>query len=64
MARRIEATPVLRGDDAERLLADLERTVSPKEVARRVAAAERFLAGVTRPKKANGRKNAARRRKG
>lgn len=43
-------TPVLEGEDAERLLRDLEKTCSPDEMALRTLAAERALAEMMRPK--------------
>jgi hypothetical protein len=46
MARPIEPTPVLEGEDAERLLAELERVCTPDEAERRVAAARKLLAKV------------------
>lgn len=50
MARPIEPTPVLEGEDAERLLRDLERTCTPEEAKRRVEKARGFLAEIMRPK--------------
>jgi hypothetical protein len=49
MARPIEPTPTLTGDDAERLLNELERIASPEEIARREEAAHRFLAQASSP---------------
>lgn len=49
MARPIEPTPVLEGEDAERLLRDLERTCSPEEAKRRVRKARELLAKVMLP---------------
>jgi hypothetical protein len=49
MARPIEATPVLEGEDAERLLRDLERTCTPEEAKRRVQKARELLAKVMVP---------------
>ena len=46
MARPIEPTPVLEGEDAERLLKELEQVCAPDEAERRVAAARRLLARV------------------
>jgi hypothetical protein len=43
-------TPVLEGEDAERLLRDLENHASPEEMERRTEAAEKLLAEMTRPK--------------
>jgi hypothetical protein len=50
MARPIEPTPTLEGEDAERLLESLEHTASPEEIARRRERARAFVAEVTRPK--------------
>jgi hypothetical protein len=49
MARPIEATPVLEGEDAARLLAELEHVCAPEEAERRVAAARKLLAKVVVP---------------
>lgn len=49
MARPIEPTPVLEGEDAERLLRDLEDTCTPEEVKRRVDEARKLLAKVMDP---------------
>ena len=49
MARPIEPTPVLEGEDAERLLRDLENTCSPEEARRRVQKARELLAKVMVP---------------
>jgi hypothetical protein len=49
MARPIEPTPVLEGEDAERLLRDLERTCTPEEAKRRVQKARDLLAKVMVP---------------
>ena len=49
MARPIEATPVLQGEDAEKLLEELEHVCAPEEAERRVAAARRLLAKVVVP---------------
>lgn len=49
MARPIEPTPVLEGEDAERLLRDLERTCTPEEAKRRVQKARDLLAKVMLP---------------
>ncbi len=43
MAKPIEPTPVLQGEDAERLLRDLEKVCSPEEAERRIDKAEAFL---------------------
>lgn len=40
MARPIEPTPKLKGEDARRLLADLERTAAPSVIAERQRQAE------------------------
>ena len=50
MARPIEPTPTLEGQDAERVLKSLESTAPPEEIARRRAQAREFVASVTRPK--------------
>lgn len=50
MARPIEPTPPLVGEDAERLLTALEQVAPPDEIARRIEEAKRFLAEVTSPK--------------
>ena len=50
MARPIQPTPVLEGEDAERLLEELERVCSPEEAECRVAAARKLLAKVVVPK--------------
>lgn len=55
MARPIEPTPPIVGEDAERLLAQLEQVAPPEEVARRIEEAERFLAEVMSPKPTQGR---------
>jgi hypothetical protein len=57
MARPIEPTPVLEGEDAERLLRDLENTCTPEEAKRRVQKARGFLAEIMRPKTPRGDKN-------
>ena len=49
MARPIEATPVLEGEDAEKLLAGIENVCPPDEAERRVAAARKLLAKVMVP---------------
>ena len=43
VAKPIEPTPVLKGEDAERLLRDLEKVCSPEEAERRIGKAEAFL---------------------
>lgn len=43
MALRIEPTPVLEGEVAEELLADLEAVCSEEEAVRRIAAARALL---------------------
>jgi hypothetical protein len=50
MARPIEATPTLEGEDAERLLRDLADVCSPEEARRRIKYAREQLAEMTRPK--------------
>ena len=50
MARPIEPTPPLVGEDAARLLAQIAVVATPKEVARRREAARLRLAQVMRPK--------------
>ena len=49
MARPIEPTPVLEGEDAERLLDQIEIVCTPEETERRVAAARKLLAQVLVP---------------
>ncbi len=49
MARPIEPTPVLDGEDAERLLRELETTCTPDEAKRRVQKARELLAKVMVP---------------
>ena len=49
MARPIEPTPVLEGEDAERLLRELEHTCTPEEAKRRVQKARDLLAKVMMP---------------
>ena len=49
MARPIEPTPVLEGEDAARLLEQLEQVCPPDEAERRVAAARKLLAKVMMP---------------
>jgi hypothetical protein len=46
----IEATPTLHGDDARRLLDDLQRVCSPEEARRRIAMGKRLRAELMRPK--------------
>ena len=46
----ILSTPPLDGEDAERLLADLENNCSPEEAERRIAKARSNLAEMMRPK--------------
>jgi hypothetical protein len=46
MARPIEPTPPLEGEDAAKLFAELERGASAQEMARRVDAARAKLARV------------------
>lgn len=50
MARPIEPTPPVTGEDAARLLAQLAVVVSPKEMEQRRAAARRHLAQVMQVK--------------
>jgi hypothetical protein len=49
MARPIEATPVLEGEDAGRLLEELEHVSEPEEAERCVAAARKLLAKIVVP---------------
>lgn len=49
MARPIEPPPVLEGEDAERLLQQLEHVCAPEEAERRVAAARKLLAKLLVP---------------
>lgn len=50
MARPINPTPPIEGDDAERLLEELEKTAPPDEISRRRKNAERYLKLVGHPK--------------
>lgn len=50
MARPIEATPVLIGEEAAELAASLEKIASTEEIERRKRASREFLAKVTRLK--------------
>lgn len=50
MASPIEATPTLKGADAQRLLRDLEDVCSPEEAARRIERARAVRAEMMRPK--------------
>jgi hypothetical protein len=50
MARPIEPTPPLTGEDAEQLLVSLEEVASEEEMARRVEEAKKYLAEMMRPK--------------
>jgi hypothetical protein len=50
MARPIEPTPVLRGEDAEKLAASIADVASRPEIERRVAGARSFLAEISTPK--------------
>lgn len=50
MARPIEPTPPLTGEDAERLLADLMHTCSVEEAQRRIDMAKQKLAIMMTPK--------------
>jgi len=50
MARPIEPTPTLEGEDALRLLRDLQRGCSPDEAKRRIDLAKVELAALKRPK--------------
>ncbi len=50
MARCIEATPPVTGEDADILLDSLESVASPEEIGRRRSVARAFLAGVETPK--------------
>ena len=49
MARPIEATPTLTGEDAENLQASIARVASPEEIERRRKAARQLYNTVTRP---------------
>lgn len=55
--RRIEATPVVTGTDAEALKASIAQVASPEEIERRKKAARQFCATVTKPKSAKGGTN-------
>jgi hypothetical protein len=50
MARPIEPTPPITGEDADRLAEQLEKVPPPEELARRIEEAKRFLEQVTAPK--------------
>jgi hypothetical protein len=50
MANPIEATPTLKGEDARRLLEDLQEVCSCEEKARRIARARAARAETMRPK--------------
>lgn len=50
MARPIQATPTLRGEDAKRLLRDLEDVCSPEEAQRRIEYGRKLRAEMMRPK--------------
>jgi hypothetical protein len=54
MARPIEATPVVTGEDAEELKASMAKVASPEEIERRKKAARQFYNTVTKPKPAKG----------
>lgn len=49
MARPIEPTPVLEGEDADQLVRDLESVCSPEEAKRRTEEARRLLSQVMVP---------------
>jgi hypothetical protein len=51
MARPIEATPTLTGEDAERLQRDLANVCSPEEQRRRIEYAKRLRAEMMMPVK-------------
>jgi len=50
MARPIEPTPTLEGDDADALLADISKTITPEEAERRRREAKEYLTNVKQPK--------------
>jgi hypothetical protein len=50
MARPIEPTPTLQGEDAERLLRELANVCPPEEAQRRIELARRERAEMMRPK--------------
>lgn len=50
MARPIEPTPTLQGEDADRLRRDLANVCSPQEAERRIEQARHALDELTRPK--------------
>lgn len=54
MARPIEATPILTGEDAEKLQASIAKVASPEEIERRRKAARQLYNTVTKPKRAQG----------
>jgi len=59
MARPIEPTPVLRGEDAQRLVQSLDNRCSNAEAERRMAWAKKASAEMTRPKKGSSGSDAA-----
>ena len=54
MARPIEATPIVTGEDAENLKASIAKVASPEEIERRKKAARQFYNTVTKPKPSKG----------
>jgi hypothetical protein len=54
VARPIQPTPVVTGEDADALMASVENVASPEEIARRKLAARRFLQTVTRSQSNDG----------
>jgi len=48
MARQIEATPEVSGEDAEQILREIKNVCSPEEVKRRVEKAKKFLEEVSK----------------
>lgn len=50
MARPIEPTPALRGEDAKRLLREVEQVCSPDEIKRRIERAKQMRASMMLPK--------------
>jgi hypothetical protein len=50
VAKPIEPTPPLEGEEAEKLLAELKDICSPQEAERRLRVSREFLAKVMKPK--------------
>lgn len=58
MAHPIEPSPIVKGEDARRLLQSLDDRCSNEEAERRMAWAKKALAEMTRPKKGSSGSNA------